>query len=120
MREGFADDASVIEGVALLTACTRESTEELLLPSPLYVAVMVVFPTVSVELLIVATPFTTGDVPRTVDPPEVKVTVPVTLVGRVSVKVTEAPYADGLAEDVSVEDGLALETVRVVDADALL
>jgi hypothetical protein len=84
------------------------------------VAVIVVFPTLRVVVLIVATPFTTGDVPRTVDPPVVKVTVPVTLVGRVSLKVTEAPYADGFAEDVSVEDGLALLTVRVVDADAVL
>jgi len=80
---------------------------------------MVVFPTDSVELLIVATPLTTFDVPRVVAP-AVKVTVPVTLVGRVSVNVTVAPYVAGLEEEVSVDDGLALLTVRVVDADAVL
>src|SRR5690242_5303330 len=81
ISDGLAEEVSAIDGVPLLTAWTSESTEVLLLPSPLYVAVMVVLPTASEEVLMVATPLTTFEVPTTVDPPEVKVTVPVTLVG---------------------------------------
>jgi hypothetical protein len=40
----------------------------------------------------------------------VKVTVPVTFVGSVSVKVTEDPIVDGFDDEVRVELGLAFET----------
>jgi hypothetical protein len=43
--------------------------------------------------------------------PLMNVTVPVTLVGSVSVKVTAAPGSDGLSEEVSVDVGVALDTV---------
>ena len=79
-----------------------------------------VWPTGSDEVLMVARPLTTGEVPMTAELPEVKVTVPLTVVGSVSVKVTETPEAEGLAEEVSFDDGLALLTVRVVEADAVL
>jgi VanZ family protein len=67
----------------------------------------------SVEVVTVATPPDTVGVPSVVDP-LVNVTVPVTLAGRVSVKVTEAPGRDGLIEDVSVDAGVALVTSWVV------
>ena len=47
-------------------------------------------------------------------PPLVNVTVPVTPVGRVSVKVTGEPTVDGFCDEVRVEVGEVLLTVWVV------
>jgi hypothetical protein len=52
--------------------------------------------------------------------PAVKVTVPETLVGSVSVKVTVAPELAGFADEVMVEDGLAFVSTRVVLFDVEL
>ena len=72
-----------------------------------------------VETVTVATPFVTVPVPITVGP-LVNVTVPVTSVGSVSVKVTESPTVDGFCEEVRVEVGLILVTVWVVVPVAVL
>jgi hypothetical protein len=61
----------------------------------------------------VATPLVTVDVPNVVEP-EVNVTVPVALLGNVSVRVTGLPGSDGFGEEVTVEVGVALFTVWVV------
>jgi len=71
---------------------------------------MRLFPIGSVEVVVVATPFVMVDVPSSVEP-LVNVTVPVTFVGRVSVKVTALPGRDGLTEDVNVPTVFALLTV---------
>jgi hypothetical protein len=47
--------------------------------------------------------------------PLVKVTVPVTPVGSVAVKMTDWPGVDGFVEEVKVTTGAALLTVWVVD-----
>jgi len=88
--EGFSEDTRATEGDAFPTTCGNVATDPLLLASPLYVAVIVVEPTPSDEVLRLATPFTTLTVPSTMAS-EVKVTVPVTVVGNVSVNVTELP-----------------------------
>ena len=67
----------------------------------------------------VATPPVTVEVPNDVVP-FVKVTVPVTLLGNVSVKVTLAPGSDGLTEEVRVEVVVALDTVCVVVPTAVV
>jgi hypothetical protein len=67
-------------------------------------------PSGSVEVVKVATPLVTVDVPSAVVP-LVNVTGPVTLFGSVSVRVTRLPGSDGLGEDVSVDAGVALATV---------
>jgi hypothetical protein len=113
--EGLSEDVRATVGVAFPTTCDNVATDPLLLLSPLYVAVIVVEPIASVEVLTVATPFTTVTVPSTVES-EVKVTVPVTVVGNVSVNVTELPYVEGFADEVRVDDGLAFVTARVVVA----
>jgi hypothetical protein len=69
-------------------------------------------PTGSEVVVVVATPLLRVDVPSTVEP-LVNDTVPVTLLGRVSVNVTEAFTTDGLTEEVSVDVGLALDTIWV-------
>jgi hypothetical protein len=75
---------------------------------------MRLLPSGSVELVKVATPPLTGDVPNVVEP-LVKVTVPVALLGtNVSVKVTELPGREGLTEEVNVDVVFALDTVCVV------
>jgi hypothetical protein len=61
----------------------------------------------------VATPFVTVDVPRTVAP-FVKVTVPVVLLGRVAVKVTDRLKVEGFTEEARVSAGEAFVTVCVV------
>ena len=58
----------------------------------------------------VAIPPTRDDVPKVVEP-FVNVTVPVALLGKVSVSVTGLPGSDGLGEEASVDGGLALFTV---------
>src|SRR5437868_1971508 len=87
---------------------------ELLLESPLYVAVMGSLPSGSDDVVAVATPPASVDVPIVVAP-LVKVTVPVTPFGTVAVKVTACPGVDGFAEEVKATTGVALLTVWVVD-----
>ena len=96
-------------GEFFVTVCVSVAVEVLLLLSPLYVAVMVLLPVVKDDVASVATPLLRVDVPRTVDP-LVNVTVPVTFEGSVSVKVTEAPAFEGLADEVSPDVGDAFET----------
>ena len=79
---------TVTTGVALLTVWERDPLPELLLASPLYVAVIGSVPADKVDVLTVAIPLARVTVPRAVEP-LVKVTVPVTLMGRVAVKVTD-------------------------------
>ena len=55
----------------------------------------------------------TFDVPNVFEP-EVNVTVPVALLGNVSVRVTGLPNADGFGDEVTVDGGVALFTVWVV------
>jgi uncharacterized paraquat-inducible protein A len=74
-------------------------------------------PLASVEVLYVALPLLIVAVPSVVLP-FVNVTVPVAVVGAtVAVNVTEAPYADGFADEASVTVVFLLFTVcvRVVD-----
>jgi hypothetical protein len=70
-------------------------------------------PSGSVDVATVAMPFDSVEVPNVVAP-LVNVTVPFTDVGRVSVKVTEAPGNDGFTEEVKADTGDALATVCVV------
>jgi hypothetical protein len=70
-------------------------------------------PTGSEDVVAVAAPPASADVPNTVAP-LVNVTVPVTPDGRVAVKVTDWPVVDGLVEEVKVRTGVALFTVWVV------
>ena len=79
---------TVTVGVALLTVWVRLAVAVLLFASPLYVAVIESLPEGNAVVANVATPFVTVEVPRTVAP-LVKVTVPVTFVGNVAVKVTD-------------------------------
>ena len=64
------------------------------------------------EVVTVATPLIAVELPITVEP-LVKDTVPVTLLGKVSVKVTGLLTRDGLTDEVSVAVGFALDTVWV-------
>jgi hypothetical protein len=65
-----------------------------------------------VEAVRVAIPLAIVELPNTVEP-LVNITVPVTFIGRVSVKVTALPGSDGLLEDVSVATVSALFTIWV-------
>ena len=69
-------------------------------------------PSGRVEVVKVATPLFTAEVPSVVEP-LVNVTVPVTLFGNVSVNVTELPGSEGLSEEVSVDVVVAFATVWV-------
>jgi len=64
----------------------------------------------SVDVVAVATPFATGDVPNVV-PPLVNITVPVTFVGSVAVKITDWSKLVGFADETSAIDGEAFDTV---------
>jgi hypothetical protein len=64
----------------------------------------------SEDVVAVATPPVTVDVPNTVEP-LVNVTVPVTPDGRLAVKVTDWPTVEGLVEELRVTTGVALVTV---------
>jgi len=78
-------------------------------------------PLASVEVLYVALPLLIVAVPSVVLP-SVNVTVPVAVVGvTVAVNVTEAPNADGFADEASVTVVFVLFTVcvRVVDVPLL-
>jgi len=83
---------------------------ELLLESPLYVAVMGSLPSGREDVVTVALPPLSVDVPNVVAP-LVNVTVPVTPTGSVAVKVTDWAVADGLIDEVRVTTGVALATV---------
>jgi len=85
---------------------------ELLLASPLYVAVMGLLPSGSAEVVAVAAPPTNVDVPNVVAP-LVNVTVPVTPAGSVAVKVTDWPGLEGFVEEIRVTTGVVLATVWV-------
>ncbi len=77
-------------------------------------------PLASVEVLYVALPLLIVAVPSVVLP-SVNVTVPVAVVGvTVAVNVTEAPYADGFADEASVTVVFVLFTVCVRVVDVLL
>jgi hypothetical protein len=67
-------------------------------------------PSGSEEVISVAIPPTRVDVPNVVEP-LVNVTVPVALLGNVSVRVTGLPGRDGLGEETSVDAGVTLFTV---------
>ena len=89
--EGFSEDVTEIVGVPLLTVTVvAGEVAGLLFASPGVLAVIGSEPTGSVVTVMVATPPTTGTVPRTV-PPSVNVTGPDTPVGNVSVIVSEPP-----------------------------
>jgi hypothetical protein len=85
---------------------------ELLLVSPLYVAVMGSLPSGSEDVVAVAIPPVSVDVPNAVAP-LVNVTVPVTPLGSVAVKVTDWPGLEGFAEEIRVTTGVAFATVWV-------
>jgi hypothetical protein len=85
---------------------------ELLLASPLYVAVMGSLPAGSEDVVAVAAPPVSVDVPNAVVP-LVNVTVPVTPVGSVAVKVTDWPGVEGFTEETKVTTGVALAMVWV-------
>ena len=74
---------------------------------------MVWDPAVRVEVMSIAAPLLTAPVPRIVGPSR-NVTVPVTFVGRVAVKETDWLTVDGLVDEVSVTEGVALVTICVV------
>ena len=77
-------------------------------------------PAASVEVLYVALPLLIVAVPSVVLP-FVNVTVPVAVVGvTVAVNVTEAPNADGFADEASVTVVFVLFTVWVSTEDVLL
>jgi len=77
-------------------------------------------PLANVEVLYVALPLLIVAVPSVVLP-SVNVTVPVAVVGvTVAVNVTEAPYADGFADEASVTVVLPLFTLWVSTEDVLL
>ena len=104
------DVLTVRVGFAFATVCVVVATEVLKFPSPLYVAVIGSLPSGREEVISVAIPPTTGDVPRVVEP-VTNVTVPVALLGNVSVRVTGLPGSDGFGEETSVDAGVALFTV---------
>jgi hypothetical protein len=97
-------------GFAFATVCVVVATEVFKFPSPLYVAVIGSLPSGSDEFIRVATPPTKVDVPNVVEP-LVNVTVPVALLGNVSVSVTGLPGSDGFGEETRVDAGVALFTV---------
>jgi hypothetical protein len=112
--EGFTEETRVTTGVVLATTWVSVPVAELLLASPLYVAVMGSLPAGSEDVVTVAAPPVSVDVPNVVAP-LVNVTVPVTPVGSVAVKVTDWPGVEGFTEEARVTIGVALVTVWVVD-----
>jgi hypothetical protein len=88
--------------------------------SPPYAAVIKFDPTASVDVLYVAIPPLIVAVPSVV-PAFLNVTVPVAVVGEsAAMNVTEIPYVDGFADEVSVTVVLTLFTVWVSAEDVLL
>jgi hypothetical protein len=74
------------------------------------VAVIGSLPSGRADVAVVATPLTTAELPSVVEP-LVKMTVPVTFVGNVSVNVTALPGKDGFREEVKVDVGVAFVTI---------
>jgi hypothetical protein len=104
---------TVSVGFAFATAWVVVATDVLKFASPLYAAESRSLPSGSEEVISVAIPPTRVDVPNVVEP-VVNVTVPVALLGKVSVRVTGLPGSDGLGEETSVDAGVTLFTVWVV------
>jgi hypothetical protein len=99
--------AASVKPAACTTCCTAGDVLVAKFVSPLYVAVMLLVPTASVEVVNVATPPVRAGLPIFVVPSK-KVTVPVGVplpnpVGKVTVavKVTDCPGLDGFGEDAS-------------------
>jgi hypothetical protein len=107
--EGLTEETKVTTGVVLATTWVRVAVAELLLASPLYVAVTGSLPTGSEDVVAVAAPPVSVDVPNTVAP-LVNVTVPVTPAGSVAVNVTDWPGVEGLTEEIRVTTGVVLAT----------
>ena len=85
---------TVIVVAFLVTTWVSVAVAELMLVSPLYVAVMGSVPPGSEDVVTVAAPPVSADVPNVVAP-LVNVTVPVTPLGSVAVKVTDWPGVEG-------------------------
>jgi hypothetical protein len=117
--EGFTEETRVTAGVVLATTWVSVAVAELLLVSPLYVAVMGSLPAESEDVVVAAAPPVSVDVPKVVAP-LVNVTVPVTPVGSVAVNVTDWPGVEGFAEETRVTAGVVLATVWVSVAVAEL
>jgi hypothetical protein len=112
---------TVIVDAFLVTTWVSVAVAELLLASPLYVAVIGSLPPGSEDVVTVATPPVSADVPNVVAP-LVNVTVPVTPFGSVAVKMTGWPGVEGFNEDTRVTTGVILATtwVSVPVAELLL
>src|SRR5258705_3849723 len=110
---------TVIVGVFLVTTWVSVAVAELLLASPLYVAVMGSLPAGSEDVVVAATPPVSVDVPNVVAP-LVNVTVPVTPLGSVAVNVTDWPGVEGFTEETRVTTGVILATTWVSVAVAEL
>jgi hypothetical protein len=119
--EGFTEETRATTGVVLATTWVSVAAAELLLASPLYVAVTGSLPAGSEDVVVAATPAVSVDVPN-VEAPLVNVTVPVTPVGSVAVKVTDWPGVEGFVEEIRVTTGVVLATtwVSVPVAELLL
>ena len=87
--------------------------------SPLYCAEIGLLPSGSDDVVTVATPFAMVPVPSVVAP-LVNDTLPVALLGRVAVKVTDWLNNDGFAEEARVIVGVALLTAWTSEATELL
>ena len=111
--EGFNADTRLMVGVALFTVCVNTlEVAALKLESPPYEAVMECDPTAKAVVDNVAAPPLSVPVPRVFTPSR-NVTVPVAAAGSVAVNVTEAPFFDGLREEVRPTVGDAVLTVCV-------
>ena len=110
--EGFNEETRVTAGVILATTWVSVAVAELLLVSPLYVAVMGSLPVGSEDVVVAATPPVSVDVPKDVAP-LVNVTVPVTPLGSVAVNVTDCPGVEGFTEETRVTAGVVLATTWV-------
>ena len=113
--DGFARDMSVVLVVILFTFWINDAE---LLPrkfgSPEYMAVIVLEPTGRVEVPRVAMPPLRGTVPKTVEfclNTTEPVGLPPNCPNTFAVKVTVWPMSDGVAEEVSAVEVLALDTL---------
>src|SRR5258708_15973247 len=88
-------------GVVLATTWVSVAVAELLLVSPLYVAVMGSLPAGSEDVVVAATPPVSVDVPKVVAP-LVNVTVPLTPPGSAAVNVTDWPGAEGFTQNTRI------------------
>src|SRR5712692_1068280 len=114
--DGFTDDATAVEELALLTVWVSVWLLPLKLPSPLYVAVMVWLPTVRLEVAQVALAPARATALQIVLAPSWKVTLPVgepapgAVTLTVAVKVTDCPNTDGFWFELSAVEVSALLT----------